>query len=76
MSGGGPPTLLQYLLNPWEAHNVLGPESLNDPLCREFRVPFPDRTYPNSGGSEFVEMPPYPLVQRIMPGCGQPTLPQ
>ena len=76
MPGVGPATLPQYFLNPRHSQSVLCAEFLHYLFCSEFRMPLPDRAYPDSFGGEFIEMPPYLLMHRSTPGGGHTTLPQ
>ena len=66
----GPPTLLQYFLNPRDTHRVLGPEVAYDLFCGEFSVPLLDRAYADSRSGQAIELPSYLLLCRAMPGRG------
>ena len=49
---------MQYLLDPWDTHGLLGSEQLEDLLCGEFGVTRPDVTDANAGDSKAIGRPP------------------
>ena len=73
VAGGHTPTIMQYCLDPWDTHGLLGSQQLDNLLCGEFGVTHPDLTDANAGDGKAIHRPPRPRLRPTALRRGFPT---